>query len=114
MIYTIYNGSALSSTPLTAQINLPVGLQSFRLDFRHDSDSPNGGLTFEYWGQVLTDTVNGLVPPKVGYTSITTGIVPESKIITIGFGVPVNVVQFAATSAGNRKLFVAVVSESDY
>lgn len=114
MIYTIYNGDALSGSPTTSQINLPVGLQEFKVDMRHDSNNNDGGLTLEYWGLVLTEDVNGLAPPKVGYTLITTPVSPESKIISMTFSTPVNVVKFSAVSSGGRKLFLAVVAEHDY
>lgn len=114
MISTIYDGSELSNTPLEKQINLPIGLQAFKLDFRHNSSNADGGLTLSYWGEILNEDINGLAPPKVGITTIVTGVIAESKIISISFGVPVNVVKFSAFSAGNRKLFLAVVAEQDY
>jgi len=115
MFYTIYN-ETLSATPSLQQINLPVPLQAFKLDFRHDTNGTVGGLVLEYWGLVLTEDVNGLPAPKLGYTKIDTGspLSTDNRVITTTFSGPVGVVKFSASSTSGRKLFLAVVAEIDY
>src|SRR6267154_6701682 len=115
MIYTIYNGNILpnDTAPSLQQINFPVPPQSVILDYRHDA-AIAGGVVLSYWGVVLTDVINGLNPPQVGFTTINSIAQPESKLITINLGVPVIAIKFSAFSNSGKKLFLAVVSEQDF